>query len=386
MDPQCRFIFEQARLHRSRGASLGLFLGSFKSMVQILEDLIVELEFSDAEIKTTLLAVRRTVDMVEAVVIEDWERAIKPDEIKELESAYRGLLLEKNTYEHIYKQTNNLVLITNYEGCVVEANPEADLFFSREKMLGRFCGELIGISDTSIQGVLDVYPPGNVHEITISHDGLQGVFELRLVLRDSQVAKFSGIILLFHDITHIVDHRHVLVRRVSERIHDQANAEKMRSAIFQSVGEGILLVDQDLEIINANQQVAEIYGIPTQNLIGTNIGMLTDEAGSRQLIGFFDELVEGQRLSAEITGIYVDGRTFPTRTTVTRIDYDGKKFWTIIVNDSTEQKAMEESLRQEKKQIEEMIEPYLLRKKIISRTSRGRVLNFDSEIITKLAR
>jgi PAS domain S-box-containing protein len=352
--PHCRFILEEARLHRSRGVSPGLFLGSFKIMVQALEDSIVALDCSDRDTNTALLAVRRTVDIVETAVIEDWERSEKSDELKELESAYRQLILEKNTYENIYNATNNLVLITNHEGYIIEANAQAARLFGQEKILGRFCGDLIGISCTSVQGILDAYPPGKAHEISISNDGIRRVFDLRILLRDSQIFKFSGIMLLFNDITRIVDHRLVLERRVSERTQAQANAEKMRSAVFQSVGEGILMVDQEFEIVNANQQAAEIYGIPIQNLIETDIRMLTDEAGSRQLIGFFDELVEGQRLSAEITGIYVDGRTFPTRTTATRIDYDGKKFWTIIVHDSTEQKAMEGRLRLEKKQIEEM--------------------------------
>jgi PAS domain S-box-containing protein len=136
--------------------------------------------------------------------------------------------------------------------------------------------------------------------------------------------------------------------------HAQTNAEKMHRAIFNSVGEGILLVDQDLEIIQANQQAAEIYGIPLQNLVGSDIRNLTDEHGLDVLMGFFHELVEGQRFSAEITGIYINGRTFPASVTVTRTDYDGKKFWTIIVHDITEQKALEQRLCEEKDRTEEM--------------------------------
>ena len=354
MDHHARFFLEEARLHRGRGVSLELFMGSLKTMLQALEDSIVGLDVSHKDMNTALLAVRRIADILEAAVIKDWERTEKSQEFRDLESAYRRLLLEKNTYENIYKGTNNLVLITNHEGYIIEANPQADRFFNRKKILGCFCGELIGIPDTSIQGVLDTYTPGNAHEIVIDHDGMRGIFDMRILLRDSQLPKFSGIMLLFNDITQIVDHRTVLEQRVSERTRAQANAEKMSSAIFQTVGEGILLVDQDLEIISANQQAAEIYGMPIQNLIGTDIRMLTDEPGIRTLRRFFDDLVEGQRFSAEITGIYVDGRIFPTRTTVTRIDRDGKRFWTIIVHDNSEQKSMEETLRLEKKQSEEM--------------------------------
>ncbi|MBN2299437.1 MAG: PAS domain S-box protein [Deltaproteobacteria bacterium] len=139
-----------------------------------------------------------------------------------------------------------------------------------------------------------------------------------------------------------------------DRTHDQHGTEKMRSAIFQSVGEGILLVDEDMEVVKANHQASEIYGLSRENLIGADIQSLTDRPGAEKLKAFFNELIEGQRLSAEIAGIYVDGRMFPTRTTVTRIDLDGRRLWTIVVLDTTEEKALENRLRHEKIQTEEM--------------------------------
>lgn len=131
-------------------------------------------------------------------------------------------------------------------------------------------------------------------------------------------------------------------------------SEKILSAIFVSVGEGILLVDQDFEVVKANQRACEIYGLLDQNLIGADIRALTDESGARTLTRLFDELIEGQRMGAEIASLYVDGKTFPSTVTVTRSDLDGKKYWPIIVRDDTDRKIMENQLRQEKQQIEEM--------------------------------
>lgn len=133
-----------------------------------------------------------------------------------------------------------------------------------------------------------------------------------------------------------------------------ATPEKFLYAIFVSVGEGILLVDEDMEIVKANQRASEIFGLLERNLIGADIRALTDGPGARTLAGFFDELIEGQRMSAEITGMYVDGKTFPATVTVTRSDLDGKRYWPIIVQDDTNQKILERQLRQEKQQTEEM--------------------------------
>ena len=109
-----------------------------------------------------------------------------------------------------------------------------------------------------------------------------------------------------------------------------------------------------MEIVKANRRACEIYGLMVQNLIGAKISSLTDEPGARILTEFFSVLIEGQRMSAEVTGVYVDGKTFPATLTVTRSDMDGEKYWQITVRDDTDQKKMEKQLRREKQIVEEM--------------------------------
>jgi len=156
--------------------------------------------------------------------------------------------------------------------------------------------------------------------------------------------------------------------------------EKILSAIFFSVGEGILLVDQDFEILKTNPRACEIYGLLEQNLIGTDIRTLTDESGAGTLTLFFEKLIEGQRLSAEITGLYVDGKSFPSTVTVSRSDLDGKRYWPIIVQDDTEQKILEKQLRQEKQQTEEMN----LTLKTVLKSIEQDKKDFENRVATKI--
>lgn len=139
-----------------------------------------------------------------------------------------------------------------------------------------------------------------------------------------------------------------------ERSSGEEASEKIFSAVFESVGEGILLIDKDLEIVKANRRACEIYGLMVQNLIGAKVSSLTDEPGAHILTEFFSTLIEGRRRSAEVTGVYVDGKTFPATLTVTRSDMGGEKYWQIIVQDDTDRKNMERQLREEKQIIEEM--------------------------------
>ena len=165
-----------------------------------------------------------------------------------------------------------------------------------------------------------------------------------------------------------------------QRPESPTTPEKILSAIFFSVGEGILLVDQDLEIVKTNPRACEIYGLLEQNLIGTDIRMLTDESGAGTLTLFFEKLIEGQRLSAEITGLYVDGKTFPSTVTVTRSDLDRKRYWPILVQDDTEQKILEKQLRQEKQQTEEMN----LTLKTVLKSIEQDKKDFENRVATKI--
>jgi PAS domain S-box-containing protein len=140
----------------------------------------------------------------------------------------------------------------------------------------------------------------------------------------------------------------------NERFADQLTSEKILGAIFMSVGEGILLVDEDMEVVKANQHACEMFGMQQQNIVGTDIRSLTQDAGADLLARYFEELIEGQRKNACVTCLYVDGKTFPATVTVTRSDLDGKKHWSLVVRDDTNQNAMETQLREEKRQVEEM--------------------------------
>lgn len=160
----------------------------------------------------------------------------------------------------------------------------------------------------------------------------------------------------------------------------QTTSEKILSAIFMSVGEGIMLVDEDFEIVKANRRACEIYGLPEQNLIGTDIRSLTESSGVPVLAKYFDELIEGQRLSAEITSIYVDGRTFPATITVTRSDFGGKKQWPIIIRDDTGRRTLEKQLRQEKQQTDDM---NLTLKTVMKSIEQDRK-DFESRVASKI--
>ncbi|SHJ85267.1 PAS domain S-box-containing protein [Malonomonas rubra DSM 5091] len=348
------FFLQAAREQRARGSRLEMSLGCFKAMRLALEDMISGMVLFDAAKLQALTLIRRYFDLVEAIIVADWEATDKAQNLALLEQANRKLARDKNTYESIFESTSNLVLITDGDGTVREANPEARVFFSGRQLIGSFCGELLGLPGEDLNALLSQTEPNRQHEVSLTSDGFNRVFNLQIKPLSHISISLSGVMLILSDITCIVDHRQLLEQRVDERTRALANSEKMLDAVFQSVGKGILLIDSDREIVKANQQASEIYGIPLEVLIGTPFCSLIDHQGCMAMNDICQNLLDGQRQRVEVTSIYVDGKTFPTDIIISSMKLDGKQFWPVIVRDITEQRALEDGLRAEKLQSEEM--------------------------------
>lgn len=352
-NPPCFFV-DMARQQRRRGVTCEMCIGCFKAMRHATDELIDAIISNEMGKIATRKRLQQLSDATEAVLIADAEYSDSREVSQELQQANRQLIREKNTYESIFEATSNLVLLTDEQGAIIEANPQAKVFFSGVQIFEVFCGTLLRLPCASLDELLQRFPPHQEHEISLMRDHFSQVFNLQILPLSKTSLSSQGIMLLLSDITCMVDHRQALELRVTERTQALANSEKMLDAIFQSVGKGILLIDSDREIVKANQQASEIFGIPLEVLIGTPFCTLTDMDGCRKLTEISEDLIEGQRRSVEVTSLYVDGKTFPSEITITRMDLDGQRFWPVIVRDTTQQRALENGLREEKLQSEEM--------------------------------
>jgi len=348
------FFLQATREQRARGGRLEMSLGCFKAMRLALEDMIGEMVLFDAVKLQAMTLLRRYFDAVEAIIVADWEAADKEQHVAMLEQANRQLAREQNIYQSIFESTSNLVLITDGAGMIRKANPEARVFFSGQQLMGRFTGELLGLPGGSLDALLKRLEPNQLHEVSINSDGFSRVFNLQIKHLSRISISLSGVMLILSDITCVVDHRQLLEQRVDERTRALKKKKKMLDAVFQSVGKGILLIDSDREIVKANQQASEIYGIPLEVLIGTPFCNLMDQQGCLAVNDICQRLFEGQRQRVEVTSLYVDGKTFPADIIISSMQLNGQQFWPVIVRDITEQRALEDGLRAEKLQTEEM--------------------------------
>ena len=122
--------------HRDSGMSVDLFPGCFKTMIQSIEELVLQFGSDPENTLLHLLRIRQVTDRIETAVIQENEQAAESDFTHRIEENCRRLAIEKHRYESIYLNTTNLVMITDSEGVVVEANPQTHHVFAGHKVLG----------------------------------------------------------------------------------------------------------------------------------------------------------------------------------------------------------------------------------------------------------
>ena len=347
------FFLKTAGQMSLEGHGTASIISSLKSMRAALEYQIHHCIARDSDKLTTTAALNKVTDTIETAVLTEQSIRGENEPLQELQSACQYAVQAKITYKNIFESTSNLVLITDEQGIIVKLNPAAKLFFSGEYTEKRFCGELLQLED-NLELLLKRYPPDTANEVCIHSGGVKKIFNLQIRLLSCRYPLASGLFLILNDITYSADHRQVLEQRVAERTRSLAKSEKLLDSLFQSIGKGVLLLDQDLEIVQANRMASEMYGIPLEVLVGSHYQSLTNEKGLADLSRTLEELEEGKVYSIESESTYVDGRRFPCLVTLTSMYLDDQIFWPVIVWDITSQKELEADIIEQKQHAEEM--------------------------------
>ena len=126
-------------------------------------------------------------------------------------------------------------------------------------------------------------------------------------------------------------------------------SESMLNSIFSSAPEGIVVINTEGEMIQANPAVSRMFGYPLQALIGQNIALLMSPRDRREhqdwIVRFLttgvEDLVNRPRI---IEGHRRTGERFPLRLSITETRVDDELFFTGTLQDFTQIKAVEEQL------------------------------------------
>jgi PAS domain S-box-containing protein len=261
-------------------------------------------------------------------------------------------------YKEVFETTSDLVLITDHQGMITRTNRKAARIFPDESTLGSPFWTKLRLECSNLDEALDILSPKEPEPGTAQTnyccEATRSVYDINLVPLGDDDTGHKGFLLILNDITCLVMHRADLERQVKERSLALARSQKMLQTVFQGVGKGIILIDEDREVIESNQKACEIFGLHPENILGVHICSLCDGSGQETVMKMMDNIIENQILSSELTALYFDKSSFPAVFTVSVITVEGNRLWIIIAEDISEQKGMEQQLKNEKVLTEEV--------------------------------
>jgi PAS domain S-box-containing protein len=131
-------------------------------------------------------------------------------------------------------------------------------------------------------------------------------------------------------------------------------SEARQGAILEAAHDAIITMDQHLNIREFNPAAEQMFGYERMNILGRSVEFLlpaATRAGTLESLTTYMTSGEGPlaRRRMELTGLRADGTEFPVELTVARMGPDNKWLMTGFVRDITEQRALEEQLRQSQK-------------------------------------
>ena len=145
----------------------------------------------------------------------------------------------------------------------------------------------------------------------------------------------------------------------SEKIFE---SKTILSGIINTAEDAIISVDYNQNIILFNQGAEKIFCYNAEEIIGKNLGMLlpesirSDHSEHINNFGKSEIVSKGMKDRSEITGLRKNGDIFPAEANISQVEIDGRQIFTAILRDVSEQKLIENKLRESLKEKEILLQ------------------------------
>ena len=149
---------------------------------------------------------------------------------------------------------------------------------------------------------------------------------------------------------------HGILQDVTERrlIEEKVKAGEARlSAIIHSALSGVITVDEQQNIILFNPAAEEMFGCTEAEALGRPMDQFIPPryrtAHKQHIRKFGSTEITGRKMGQRegIFGLRRNGEEFPVEASISHVEFGGKKMFTVILRDVTEEKKAEEELKQQ---------------------------------------
>lgn len=152
-----------------------------------------------------------------------------------------------------------------------------------------------------------------------------------------------------------------MVARIMEEQKQIKESKQLLSSILNTVGESIITLNKDGQIIMANQETEKIWDIKEADLKGQQFTTLVPpELQDERQIDKWNYVEKGisslgLHKSIELRGTRKDNQIFPLEIKVTKITLKNSPFYTVIMKDIEDKKNMELAVKEAKSELEQKV-------------------------------
>ena len=150
-----------------------------------------------------------------------------------------------------------------------------------------------------------------------------------------------------------------LTRQIAEREAAEISARRRKEiyhGIFESVADGLLLVDRDGTITDANRAACETYGYPVDELIGREVVELICPEYRHLFAQVAEQIHSGGTAHLEAANLRKDGSIIFIELRVTIFEFENTKKALCVVRDLTARKKAEQALEREQGHLRRLLE------------------------------
>jgi len=125
------------------------------------------------------------------------------------------------------------------------------------------------------------------------------------------------------------------------------SAEAAFRAIIEIAADAIITTDSQQRVISFNKGAEEIFGWPTSEIIGQPLDVLLPHrfrnAHSRHVEQFGEGPVSARRMGErrQISGLRRNGEEFPAEASISKLDFEGERYYTVVLRDVSDRKRSE---------------------------------------------
>ncbi|MDD3089587.1 MAG: PAS domain S-box protein, partial [Candidatus Omnitrophica bacterium] len=132
--------------------------------------------------------------------------------------------------------------------------------------------------------------------------------------------------------------------------------EKQYNLLSKYANDAIILINEDLTILQANDRAAGCYGYPVSKLVGMTLWSLRAPEERAKIRTQFEKIDTLAGATYETKHLKKDGTVFPVEISTRMIDIEGEKFYQSIIRDISGQKSAERIIREREKDLKTLLE------------------------------